>query len=438
MNFRIQEFSWFGNFEFSYVIRTSYNHRIMNKIRLLHTSDWHLGKRLERFSRHEEQIAVLNEICEVADRENTDVVLIAGDLFDTFNPPAESLDLFYKTLKRLSKNGRRAVVAIAGNHDMPGRIEAPDPLARECGIVLAGYPDSLIAPFTLEQGFSITKSEPGFIEISVPGKPLLRILLTPYANEMRLRRGLQAEDSEEELRHLLRDHWQTVSDKYCDKQGVNVLLSHLLFMPEGGEVPEEPDDERPINHIGGAQVIFTSAIPASIQYVALGHLHRKQTIDSRPCPVIYSGSPVSYSFSEAGQQKYAVIAELEPGTAPVVRPVELTTGRRLARKRFESADAAEAWLRENQDVLTELTIVSDTFLSGADRRRLNEIHQGIVAIIPEIRAGNAAAASSTEQSPAESGITELFTGFFRNRKGQEPDEAIMQLFSEINAEEEES
>lgn len=409
----------------------------MNTIRLLHTSDWHLGKRLERFSRHEEQVAVLNEICDTAERENVDVVLIAGDLFDTFNPPAESLDLFYKTLKRLAKNGRRAVVAIAGNHDMPERIEAPDPLARECGIVFSGFPDSRIAPFSLDQGFSITKSEPGFIEILFPGKPLLRILMTPYANEMRLRRGLQAEDPEEELRQLLGEHWKSVSDRNCDNTGVNILLSHLLFMPEGGEAPEEPDDERPINHIGGAQAIFTSAIPESIQYVALGHLHRKQTVDGKPCPVVYCGSPVSYSFSEAGQKKYAMLVTLEPGKASVITPLELTAGRRLERKRFDTLDAAETWLQANPDALVELTLVSDTFLPGAARRRLNEIHNGIVAIIPEIRDGDKIAASPLESTSAKKGMTELFTDYFRNRKGQEPDKALLKLFSEINAQEEE-
>lgn len=409
----------------------------MNKIRLLHTSDWHLGKRLERFPRHEEQLAVLNEICDAAERENIDAVLVAGDLFDAFNPPAESLDLFYKTMKRLAKNGRRAVIAIAGNHDMPERIEAPDPLARECGILFAGFPDSQILPLSLEQGFSITKSEPGFIEIAIPGKPLLRILMTPYANEMRLRKSLQTEDPEEQLRTLLGEHWKSVSERNCDDKGVNILLSHLLFMPEGGETPEEPDDERSINHIGGAQVIYTSAIPNPIQYVALGHLHRMQTIATMPCPVVYCGSPVSYSFSEAGQRKYAMLVDLEPGRAAVVTPLELNAGRKLERRRFDTIDTAESWLRDNPNALVELTLVSDTFLPGADRRRLNEIHNGIVTIIPEIRDGNETDTSAGENLTPKKGMTELFTDYFRNRKGQEPDQALMDLFTEMNAQEEE-
>ena len=99
-------------------------------MKILHTADWHLGKRLERFERLPEQEVVLEEICEIADRENVDVVLVAGDLYDSFNPTIEATELFYKILRRLTQDGKRPVVAIAGKHDSPTRIEAPNPLAR--------------------------------------------------------------------------------------------------------------------------------------------------------------------------------------------------------------------------------------------------------------------------------------------------------------------
>lgn len=101
-------------------------------MKILHTADWHLGKRLDNFNRLEEQIAVLKEICQIADDQAVDAVIIAGDIFDTFNPPVEAIELLYKTLKRLTKKSKRPVIAIAGNHDSPSRIDSPDPLAREC------------------------------------------------------------------------------------------------------------------------------------------------------------------------------------------------------------------------------------------------------------------------------------------------------------------
>ncbi|MBN2262520.1 MAG: exonuclease subunit SbcD, partial [Prolixibacteraceae bacterium] len=118
-------------------------------MKILHTSDWHLGKRLVNFERIEEQQLFLDELIEIANAQQVDAVLVAGDLFDTFNPPTQAVELFYKKLKQLSNNGLRPIIAIAGNHDSPDRIEAPDPLARECGILFAGYPNSKLAPFEL-------------------------------------------------------------------------------------------------------------------------------------------------------------------------------------------------------------------------------------------------------------------------------------------------
>ena len=137
-------------------------------MRILHTSDWHLGKRLEQFSRLEEQQLVLEEICSIADENNIDVILIAGDLFDTFNPPADAIELFYSTIKKLSKNGTRPVIAIAGNHDSGDRISAPDPLAKQCGIILIGSPDFTTNPFTLESGLFIDASTQGLVKIKLP------------------------------------------------------------------------------------------------------------------------------------------------------------------------------------------------------------------------------------------------------------------------------
>lgn len=86
-------------------------------MKILHTADWHLGKKLDRFPRIEEQVLVLEEIINIAEKEAVDLVIIAGDLFDNFNPSVEASDLFYKTLKKLANEGKRPVIAISGNHD---------------------------------------------------------------------------------------------------------------------------------------------------------------------------------------------------------------------------------------------------------------------------------------------------------------------------------
>lgn len=407
-------------------------------MKILHTADWHIGKRLERFSRLEEQKAVLQEICEIADREAVDAVVIAGDLFDTFNPPTEAVELFYKILKRLSGNGKRAVVAIAGNHDSPDRIEAPDPLARECGIILAGYPNSVVAPFSLESGLAVARSEEGFLELKLPGNKMpLRILLTPYANENRLKTCLGFnDDAEEELRTLLQLKWQELAKKYCDKKGVNLLVAHLFMMKKGETPPEEPEDEKPILHVGGAQAVYTENVPKQIQYAALGHLHRKQLLGEKPCPVYYSSSPLSYSMSEAEQEKYVIIIEAEAGKKAAHRAVQLTKGKKLLRAAFESVDAAAAWLEAHPDTLVEITLTTEFFLTAEERKRLNDAHGGIVAIIPLVKSAEREKAGAKAEIDLNKKMEELFSDYFHYKYEQPPNEEILRLFREIVAEEE--
>ncbi len=407
-------------------------------MKILHTADWHLGKRLNNYSRHEEQQIVLNEICEIADRENVDVVIIAGDLFDTFNPPNESTSLFYKTCKRLSNNGLRPIIAIAGNHDSPERIEAPNPLARECGVIFAGYPKSIIEPYELPNGFAVTRSTEGFIELKLLGYDyLLRILLAPYANEYRLAEYLGVENTDETLRKLLSEKWNQVFNyitKDEDTEGVNIAIAHLFVMVKGGEVPEEPEEERPIN-IGGASAIYTENFPKQLQYIALGHLHRQQEISKKPCPVIYSGSPLGYSFNEKNQDKYVMLIDAEPSQKVDYQRIKLETPKKLYQKTFDDMETALAWLAEHPDALIQLTYISDETLSPILTKQLNEAHPGIVPPINfHARNQDTLNGKETTINPDTDDIRSLFVEYFKTKnKGQEPNKELIQLFNEIRA-----
>jgi exonuclease SbcD len=406
-------------------------------MKILHTSDWHLGKKLENFPRLEEQQVVLKEICEIADSENVDAVLVAGDLFDTFNPPAEATDLFYKTLKLLTNNGRRPVIAISGNHDSPDRIEAPDPLARECGIIFAGYPNSVVPAFELESGLKIVNSEEGFFEIQLPDKKTpIRILHTSYANEIRLKTALRQENSEEELRNILQNKWKNLTEEYCDEKGINILVSHLFIVEKGNVLPEEPADEKPILHVGGVQAVYTENIPQQIDYTALGHLHRMHPVDTES-KVFYSGSPLSYSFAEANQRKYVLIVDAEPGQKVKVTEKPLTKGKKLLRYKAEGINDALNWLTQNPESLVELTLVTDTFLTAQERKLINAAHKGIVTIIPEVTNAGDFTATHNKTIDLSKNINELFRDYFKHAKGQEPNSEIMELFSEILSEENE-
>ncbi|KQS94174.1 exonuclease SbcCD subunit D [Chryseobacterium sp. Leaf394] len=398
-------------------------------MKILHTADWHLGKRLDRFSRLEEQVLVMNEIVEIADHEKVDLVLIAGDLFDNFNPSVEATELFYKTLKRLSLNGKRPVIAISGNHDSPSLIDAPDPLARECGIILVGHPKAQITPFELEH-FKISKTASGFIELELKNQNFpVRILHTPYANEVRLKEYL-GENKDEELNHVLRENWKQTADEFCDEDGVNLLIAHLYMNKKGTPMLEEPEGEKPIK-IGNADLIWSDIIPHQIQYTALGHLHGFQNIGTAEKPVVYSSSPLCYSFSEAGQTKYVSIIEAEPKKAITFEKIALENGKPLVRKTFDSVEKTIEWLKDNPNTMVELTLESETFLKAEERKVIYQSHGGIVHLIPKVRNQDFNDNNLSEINLNQD-IQALFKDYFKSKNaGQEPNEDLINLFNEI-------
>lgn len=398
-------------------------------MRILHTADWHLGKRLDFYSRHDEQKEVLAEIVDIADEHDVDLVIVAGDLFDAFNPPNESTELLYKTLKKLARNANVPVIAIAGNHDSPDRINVADVLARENGIIFIGHPNDVVPEFEVENKFRVHHSEAGFMEIFLNGSSYpLRILHTAFANEVRLKEYF-GEDKQQSLQDSLARRWNDLAKRFCDEKGVNILTTHLYMAKRGEERPEEPDGEKPLN-IGNADVVYTDAIPDQIQYAALGHLHRYQDVGHHQ-PAIYSGSPLAYSFSESGQQKYVCIIDAEPGKPVKMNRIPLTSGKTLIRKSFEAVLEAEKWLLENQNYLVEMTISTDEFLKSEDRKRIFGAHQGIIYLIPKVK-NNQLEDSTASQINLNQNLKSLFQDYFKSKnEGMEPNEELLKLFDEI-------
>ena len=398
-------------------------------MKILHTADWHLGKRLDRFSRLEEQILVMNEIVQIADEQNVDLVLVAGDLFDNFNPSVEAIELFYKTLKRLSQNGKRPVIAISGNHDSPYLIDAPDPLARECGIILIGHPKAKVTPFELED-FEISNSVEGMIELKLKNHAFpIRIVHTAFANEIRLKEYF-GENKEEALNQVLAENWATIADEFCDENGVNILTTHLYMNKRGAPILEEPDGEKPIK-IGNADLIYSDTIPPQIQYTALGHLHAFRNIGTEEKPVVYSSSPLCYSFSEAGQTKYVSIIEAKPNQNVSYEKIALKNGKSLVRKTFDEVENAIEWLSENQNTFVELTLESETYLKAEERKMINNAHHGIVHLIPKVK-NQEFNQKQLHDINLDQDIQSLFKDYFKSKNNaQEPNEDLLNLFNEI-------
>ncbi len=401
-------------------------------IKILHTADWHLGKRLQEFSRIDEQKFVLEEIIQIADQENVDLVLLAGDIFDTFNPNHEAVELLYKTLRKLSKNGERPIIAISGNHDSTQFVEAPDPLARELGILFYSRYDSVIPTGKLDSGIEITKAASGFVELKLPKFDFpIRVILAPYANESLLKTYLGEEDREEEFRQILQNKWQELADTFCNEKGVNLFAGHFFFMKEGEKAEPEPESERPILHVGGTQALFTKNIPSQIQYAALGHLHRYHSVGHDHCPVVYSSSPLAYSFSEADQEKKVVIIEAEPNKEVNYKAIGLKQGRPLYRKTFDDLATTLTWLEANPYCFIEITYVTEHSIDAATRKAIMKAHDGIVNLIPQIKNPAGAENLSLKVEDLGKDMNTLFQLFYKSEKGQEPNEELMEIFREV-------
>ena len=404
-------------------------------MKILHTSDWHLGKRLGTFSRLPEQRRVLQELITLCELETPDLILVAGDLFDAFNPPTEAVELLYSTLKKLTRQGTCPVVALAGNHDSPERIEAPDPLARECGIFFLGYPDSLPGETVLETGLTASFPVPGLLELGCPGvSHPVRIISAPYANENRLRRYLGEEDREEALRTVLQSLWTKNADTFFTEESVNLFAGHF-FMGRRNDLFQEvieEEGERPILFPGGLEMIYTDNLPRGLHYAALGHLHRFQKVEDLPFPVCYSGSPLAYSLSEASQSKGVILVDAEPKKKAAFRFCPLTSGKPVLRKTFGNPEELKEWLGANPECYIEITLKTKEFISGTLKQELLGLHQGILALIPLIEEEE----RDSEHRKVDLGrsVEDLFIDYFREASaGVMPDEALLGLFREVSA-----
>ncbi|WP_099354286.1 exonuclease SbcCD subunit D [Fredinandcohnia onubensis] len=387
-------------------------------MRILHTADWHLGRSLEGRSRLEEQAQFLDELVKIVEEEKIDVVLMAGDAFDTVNPPAAAESLFYESISRLSNGGKRPISIIAGNHDNPDRLSAASPLAHGQGIQLLGLPtmdvQTIYVPSTNET---------------------LKLAALPYPSESRLAEVLS--ESHEEL--MLRDKYdQRIQgifeqmSKAFTPETINIAMSHIYVT--GGS---STDSERPIE-VGGAYTVAATSLPEAAQYVALGHLHRPQMVSRAKTMARYSGSPLAYSFSEAGYAKSVTILDAKPGQPVEMSEVFLSSGRPLVRwKAKEGLSQVYSWLDEGKDANAwiDLEIHVTNALSIEEIHRLRKYHSGLIHIRPvfeELEKDKLERTVSTNTP-----IDELFARFYEKQTGgAKPEPELTKLFLELITEDE--
>ncbi|HEX3031676.1 MAG TPA: exonuclease subunit SbcD, partial [Bacillota bacterium] len=356
-------------------------------MRILHTSDWHLGKTLEGRTRLPEQQEFIAELSRIVEEQAIDLVVIAGDIFDTSNPPAAAEQLFYNALKGLAAGGKRGVVVLAGNHDNPDRLCAAGPLAASQGIVFLGVPAD--SPFTTgadpaaqveSELVSVVDGGPSWVELSVPGYSYHAVILAlPYPSEARLQQLLTTSLAEEEVQKAYSDRVGEIFsqlEEHYRADTINLAFSHLFVL--GGI--ESEGSERPIS-LGGACTVSPGSLPAHAQYIGLGHLHRPQKVGGAAAPSRYAGSPLAYSFSEAGQAKAVYLVDVEPGQPAAISEILLQSGKPLVKWQVDGGlEEVHRWIEEGRDTNAwiDMEIRLEQPLTNEQNHSLRELYPNIL------------------------------------------------------------
>lgn len=327
-------------------------------MKILHTSDWHIGRALYGRKRYEEFERFLDWLLDCIKAEGVDALLVAGDVFDNGTPSNRALELYYRFLCRVAGAGCRHVVVTAGNHDSPSLLNAPREVLRHLNVHVTGC----MAEAVEDEIVVLNDAD---------GKPELIVCAVPYLRDRDIRRAEAGETFEDKGRKLaegIMDHYRRVGAAAAAKNAelggkLPVIGMGHLFTSGGRTV--DGDGVREL-YVGSLGQVRADVFPDCFDYLALGHLHVAQRVGGSEVRR-YSGSPVPMSFGEAGQGKIVVTVRLgvvgvkvEEVAVPCFQALatvrgdwERIAGRIAAMKR----EAAPVWLEviyEGDEVLGDL------------------------------------------------------------------------------------
>ncbi|SHF93432.1 exonuclease SbcCD subunit D [Ornithinibacillus halophilus] len=257
-------------------------------MKFFHTADWHLGKLVQGVYMTEDQEYILEQFMKAVEEEKPDVVVIAGDLYDRAVPPTEAVHLLDKVLKRIIIDLNTPVLAVAGNHDSPGRLNFGSSIMKDNGFHIVGN-------FTTEVDPVVIKDDHGEVHFH----------LIPYCDPSVVRNLF---DDEEIRTHndAMRKVVENINEQK-DPNSRHVFIGHAFVTPFGEEEENTSDSERPLS-IGGAEYVDAHHF-TNFDYTALGHLHQAHKVLQDN--IQYAGSLLKYSISEEHHKKGYYIVEMD-------------------------------------------------------------------------------------------------------------------------------
>jgi exonuclease SbcD len=372
-------------------------------VKILHTSDWHVGKLLRGRSRIAEHRAVLGEITEIAQREQADLVLVVGDLFETAAPPPEATAVVFDALLALRETGAHVVV-VGGNHDQQSELDAVAPVFARLGISVLGLP-----------------AGPERATLDLDGA---RVVMLPWMSQ---RWAVKTEQlmgaSAAGAAQFYAARVARVIEWLCadfSAGDINIVAAHCMV--QGGKLGGGERDAQLIDDY----MVPAGAFPSSASYVALGHLHRAQLMPG-PAPIWYSGSPIQVDFGESDDRKQVLLIDAPAAGSARVEPVELTRGWRL---------------RTVTGTLDELAgeTGDDAFLRVVVRERPRPgLADEVRALLPQavdvrVASDSTGVRSDADHQPISAGLRlsprDLFAAYL-DFSGQARDPRLVALFDEL-------
>lgn len=270
-------------------------------MKILHTSDWHIGRTLYKRKRYKEFETFLSWLAETIDRERVDVLLVAGDIFDTNTPSNRSQELYYQFLCRVAASSCRHVVVIAGNHDSPSFLNAPKQLLRILNVHVIGS----VNPENFDDEVVLLKNNEDI--------PELIVCAIPYLRESDIRVAEAGESIDDKVHKLvegIRDHYFNVcklADQRRNEIGLEIPIVAMGHLFTAGGETVDGDGVREL-YVGSLAHVTSGIFPECIDYLALGHLHVPQKVNGSEV-MRYSGSPIPMGFGEATQDKSVCLVE---------------------------------------------------------------------------------------------------------------------------------
>ena len=382
-------------------------------MRFLHTADWHVGKPLRGRSRMDEYARALDQVAGIAVDRKVDAVLIAGDVFDSPAPPPEAEKLVYDFLARLVSE-RIACVLIAGNHDHPQKLGALASLLE--GLRIHVRPE--VRP--PDQGGVVSLA-------SRDGREEARVAVLPFVPERRVVDACTVMDAEHKWYEAYSKRIEQILAalvKGLPATSVNIVLAHLLV--DGARVGT---GEREL-HLGQVYGVNPQQLPSTVQYIALGHLHRPQEVLA-PAKTRYPGSLVELDFGEQEQEKSVVVLDAQPQRPPGIELVPVTAGRRL-RTVEGTLDDLQRLAEERSDDYLRVRVKAEAPTPGLADRVKELLPNALDVTVDHPR--DAGAQPERGKGRGKLAPAQLFAAYYEHRNQTPPPAELQKLFDAIHEE----